>query len=526
MIMKENEIRVLLVDDDEIDREALVRYVENEGLSYHLIPAKNENEALELIRKESLDVILMDYNLGTATGLDMLPHTGDIPVIVVTGSGTEEIAVEAMRRGARDYVIKDQDRNYLTVLPLTIQSVLERSREQNELDQLRCLLDDIVNSMPTMLVGVDLEKKVTRWNLKAAQATGINEQDALGKDLGEVFPQLVKEGDKVSLAITRNQFLKDHLMANTDDGETRLWSFTVYPLTGCKTEGAVIQIDDVTERVRVETMMIHSEKMLSVGGLAAGMAHELNNPLAGILHNIQVMNNRFKSHLPKNIRVAEECGINMKDIENYMDKRGIMEMMDHITNSGRRAAQIVDNLLTFSRDNKSQSAPHDLSRLLDRAVELAGNDYELKNIYRFDKITIHRDYHYPMPKVQCEPGKIQQVFFNIIKNGVQAMAKKTGNNSPSFHLRVAPEGTKVRVEIRDNGIGMSDKIKQRIFDPFFTTQEVGEGAGLGLSVSYFIVTRDHNGSMEVISCPGDGATFILLLPMDRRTRRTGKGVSG
>jgi PAS domain S-box-containing protein len=514
--MKKAEIQVLLVEDDEIDREAVIRYIQSEGLPYMLSVAKSGSEALQVLESKTFDVILMDYNLGTVTGLDMLPRTGDTPVIVVTGSGTEEIAVEAMRQGASDYLIKDPECNYLTVLPLTIQTVLDRHRTQKELDHLRCLLDDIVNSMPSILIGVDPDRQVTRWNKKAVQSTGINEKDAVGKRLEEVFPKLIREGDNVSEAIRLKQFLKDELMANPTDDETRLWSVTVYPLTGCDSEGGVIRIDDVTERVRMESMMIHSEKMLSVGGLAAGMAHELNNPLAGILHNIQVMSNRFKSHLPKNIRVAKECGIAMEDIENYMKKRGIMEMMAHITDSGRRAAQIVDNLLTFSRDNKSQSAPHDLSRILDKAIELVANDYEMKNIYCFDDVQIHRDYHFPVTRVQCEPGKIQQVFFNIIKNGVQAMAKNRGNVKPVFHLRVAPEGTKVRVEIEDNGVGMSENLQQRIFEPFYTTMGVGEGAGLGLSVSYFIVTRDHHGTMEVISSPGKGARFILTLPLDRR----------
>ncbi|MCP5046727.1 MAG: response regulator [bacterium] len=514
--MNEQPIRILMVDDDELASEAVSSYIRREYLPYRLHSATSKPEMVESLREHSFDVILLDYKLGGVPVPDLIPLAGDIPVIIVTGKGPEEDAVEAMKQGAWDYIIKDLSLDYLGLLPVTIRSVLERHRNKKELDHLRRLLGDIINSMPSILVGVDTEGRVTRWNREAENTTGIAGSKAQGRLLETVCPPLAGQMKKVEDAIRQCQPQKDELMVRHSEEEFHLWNVTVYPLTGNTSAGAVIRVDDVTERIRMEAMLIHSEKMLSMGGLAAGMAHELNNPLAGILHNIQVVRNRLTSNLPKNRRIAEECGLSIRSIEAYMEQRGILPLIGNIMNSGRKAANIVDSLLTFSHINNSRSEPHDLGRLLDKAVELAACDYELKNKFHFDSIAIQRDYHSPLPPVLCEPGKIQQVFFNLIKNGVQAMAEGNGDQTPRFLLRVAPDKSYVRVEIEDNGPGMDPETQKRAFEPFFTTRNVGEGAGLGLSVSYFIVTRDHKGLFMVNSAPGEGTRFTLRLPRDRR----------
>jgi signal transduction histidine kinase len=258
-------------------------------------------------------------------------------------------------------------------------------------------------------------------------------------------------------------------------------------------------------------MMIQSEKMVSIGGLAAGMAHEINNPLAGILQNAQVIRNRVSPGLQANEAAARELGIDMDTLHAYFEKRGCLRMMDSIMESGHRAARIVENMLSFSRKSNVHMSNVDVCALLDRTVELAANDYDLKKQYDFRKIRIEREYEAEVPFVPCEESKIQQVFFNLIRNGAQAMASKQAD--ACFVLRVGRQGESVRVEIQDNGPGMSEELRKRIFEPFFTTKKVGEGTGLGLSVSYFIVVENHGGSMEVESSPGQGTTFVLTLPL-------------
>ncbi|MCP4150178.1 MAG: PAS domain S-box protein [bacterium] len=396
----------------------------------------------------------------------------------------------------------------------SIRDITPRKEAEDELFRLRNLLSNIVNSMPSVLVGVDGDSRVTQWNLEAEKATGLSAAEAQGRSLNDVFPQLSGEMEKVRMAIRNRVAQKDEKIISEKDGETRFADVTVYPLIDNGVEGAVIRIDDVTDRVRIEEMMIQSEKMLSVGGLAAGMAHEINNPLAGILQNVQVMYNRIKGKLPKNQHTAEECGTSMEAIGAYMEKRGLLSMIESIMESGRRAAKIVDNMLSFSRKSESRFEMCSLAVLLDKTIDLASNDYDLKKKYDFRKIDLIRQYDDSAPKVPCESSKIQQVFLNLLKNGAQAMAESKKEDEIShFTLRVIPDENRVRVEIEDNGPGMEESVRKRVFEPFFTTKGVGVGTGLGLSVSYFIVTENHKGTMTVESEMGKGTTFAICLPI-------------
>ncbi len=405
--------------------------------------------------------------------------------------------------------------------------ITRRKKAVREQRRLRNLLRDIIDSMPSALVGVDTRGRVTQWNREAGKITGVDNTEAYGRDLEEVFPQIAGLMGSVREAIRKRKVKGERIVSEGDDF-ARFADAAVYPLlTGVDVQGAVIRVDDVTERVQMEETLIQSEKMMSVGGLAAGMAHEINNPLAGILQSAQVMRNRIRGSLPGNIRVAEQCGVAMENIEEYMRRREVFTMLESIRSSGRRASKIVTNMLTFSRGSQSMTSTHDLATLLDVSVELAQNDYDLKKSYDFRHIEILREYAPDAPRVPCEESKIQQVFFNILKNGAQAMVenmsagRRPGDEPrgrapkrapPRFILRVMRERDRVRVEIEDNGPGMDASVRGRIFDPFFTTKDVGVGTGLGLSVSYFIIVENHGGEMFVESNPGKGSTFVIRLP--------------
>ncbi|XPS82671.1 two component system sensor histidine kinase [Desulfosarcina variabilis str. Montpellier] len=269
----------------------------------------------------------------------------------------------------------------------------------------------------------------------------------------------------------------------------------------------------MTERVRLEEMMIQSEKMLSVGGLAAGMAHEVNNPLAGILQNASVLENRLMSDLPANQQAAEAAGISLAAIRHYLELRKLPGMIESIRESGSRAAAIVKNMLGFARKSDRRVSSQNLGKLLDQTLDLVRTDYDMKKRYDVKQIHIERDYDPLVPSVPCEASKIQQVFLNILKKGAVAMAEvKDAPAPPAFVFRVQNDDAWVRVEIQDSGPGMNENTRRRIFEPFFTTKPVGQGTGLGLSVSYFIVTEDHGGEMSVHAAEGGGTRFVIRLP--------------
>ncbi|KAF0234405.1 MAG: Signal transduction histidine kinase nitrogen specific [Desulfovibrionaceae bacterium] len=288
----------------------------------------------------------------------------------------------------------------------------------------------------------------------------------------------------------------------------------IYPLISNGVEGVVVRVDDVTHRVHMEEMMVQSEKMVSVGGLAAGMAHEINNPLSGILQSAQVLISHLSPDAPANRAAAEASGCTMENIRAYADKRQIPEFLEAIRESGVRAARIVSNMLEFSRKSHSTRTPEQVNDLMDKAVELALSDYDLKKQYDFKRMHIERQYDPHLPEVPCTRTEIEQVFLNLLKNAAHAMAQTPDSAAPpGIIVRTSVEGNWLRIEVEDNGPGMPESVRKRVFEPFFTTKPVGEGTGLGLSVSYFIIVTNHGGRFDVQSEPGKGARFILWLPL-------------
>ncbi len=392
--------------------------------------------------------------------------------------------------------------------------IADLKRTETELAQTRNYLSNIINSMPSVLVGVNPDGVVTQWNNEAEHASQVSSDNAIGQPLEKVFPRLAREMDRVREAMRTRTVCSESIQSQGCDGDTRHEDVTIFPLIANGVNGAVIRIDDVTQRVNLEQMMVQSEKMMSVGGLAAGMAHEINNPLAGILgytHNIE---KRLLGDLKKNDSIAQECGISLECFREYLHRREIPKMLEGIRESGNRAATIVSNMLSFSRKTERKHTYHDLALLLDKTLELVANDYNLKKFYDFRKIKIVREYDPGMPRIYCDGNEMQQVFLNLLKNGAEAMIEKNyGKERPQIICRIRQADTLAVVEIEDNGPGLDSETRKRIFEPFFTTKGVGKGTGLGLSVSYFIVTNQHRGAMEVDSMHGQWTRFSIMLPL-------------
>ena len=282
---------------------------------------------------------------------------------------------------------------------------------------------------------------------------------------------------------------------------------------------AVLQHYDVTEKKKTQELLIQNEKMMSVGGLAAGMAHEINNPLGGMLQGIQNIQRRLSSNLNSNQEPAKELGINLDNLQLYMEKRGIPSYFNGIIESGRKAAEIISNMLHFSRKSESEMVFTNFAELIENVLELAGKDYDLKRKFDFRNINVIREFDSDVPPVPCMEMEIAQVILNLLRNATHAMDTRKQKNPPRIIIRLKKEGSMAKIEVEDNGPGFDEAIRKRVFEPFFTTKAVGEGTGLGLSVSYMIITNNHQGTMEVESEPGKGTKFIIRLPLDRELTR-------
>ncbi len=428
-----------------------------------------------------------------------------------------------MAQGDLNQEIKISSRDEIGVLARSFEAmrdaiardITQRKAHELELKRLRNYLSNIIDSMPSILIGVDKDGMVTQWNKTAEKTTGIDETSAIGCSLADVFPKMADEISQINDSIRSGQPSQKRKLISHPEKGTLYQDMTIYPLIADGVEGAVIRVDDVTEKVRLEEMMVQSEKMLSVGGLAAGMAHEINNPLAGMLQTANVLERRLSCSetLPANIRAAEKNGISLESLNGYMNDRGIPKMLYAIKESGVRMAGIVQNMLSFSRKSDAQICLCALDEVMDKTLELAATDYDMKKEHDFKLIHIIKEYE-PVPKVPCEQGKIQQVLLNILRNGAQAM-QEAGIAAPSFTLRIylQPILNLVCMEIEDNGPGMDEKTRKRIFEPFFTTKPVGIGTGLGLSVSYFIIKETHKGDIWAQSHPGKGTKFYICLPV-------------
>ncbi len=390
---------------------------------------------------------------------------------------------------------------------------LTKLREaQTDLFNLQNYLSNIIDSMPSLLVGIDANLNITQWNQKAAEQTNIPAKNALGEYLFKCIPRLEKETDKIKNAITQQKVQEKIRLSYEHDDQTIYEDITVFPLRKSGAEGAVIRVDEVTGKVRLEEIIIQSEKMLSIGGLAAGMAHEINNPLAGILQNVQLTKNRLTQDIPANISAATKAGTSMKAIRGFMQARKIFSQLENINIAGTRAAKIIQNMLSFAKEDTPKQRQN-LADLLEKTIELAQNDDSLKKQYNFMKIKIIKDFALGLSEVLCEKDKIIQVFFNIFTNAAQAIHEcNTPIKNPAFILRLSQINNMAQIEIQDNGPGMNEDIRKRIFEPFFTTKDVSKGTGLGLSLSYFIIVKDHKGEMNVESSPSNGAKFIIRLP--------------
>lgn len=383
----------------------------------------------------------------------------------------------------------------------------ERKKVEKALEQSYLQLQAMYNTLPVIVWALDAKGIFTLSEGKDLATIGLEPGQVDGQSMFDVYKNNTRLIDAV------NRGLSGEYCETEIEIKDNIFHTAVTPiLNDDRTISGIYGLSiNVTEKIRLKEMMVQSEKMLSIGGLAAGMAHEINNPLTGMIQSANVMKSRLENiDMQANLNVAIELGISMEDIKSFMEKRGIFRMIDAIQESGLRAAEIVSSMLSFARKSDANISSHRPVQLMDKTLELAATDYDFKSI------KIIKEYADNMPLLPCEGAKIQQVLLNILRNGAQAM-QEVKTDTPQFIIRIYTEkkSDMVCLEIKDNGPGMDEETCAKVFDPFFTTKPVGIGTGLGLSVSYFIVTENHKGTMEVISELGKGATFIVRLPIKR-----------
>ena len=385
-----------------------------------------------------------------------------------------------------------------------------RTRAEKQLTRFQNYLNNIIDSMPSALLAVDEHLCILQCNTEAAKLADLSYNQIIGQPFDRVLPFLQHCKPSIKKALTDQNAQRVEKLPVDNNNYLDL---VIYPLVGDDEPGAVIRIDNITQRLKLEEIMVQSEKMMSVGGLAAGMAHEINNPLGAIIQNTQNIRRRISTELTANKTAAKTVGADLSSINGYLQERGILRFIDSIEDAGIRASTIVSNMLQFSRRGGRTLQSANLSDLIEKTIEIAASDFDLKKGFDFMKIQIIKELDSELSEVPCISGELQQVLLNLLKNAAQAINRSHHNHTGKIIIKTEQKDNQAIIRIIDNGSGMTEEVRRRVFEPFFTTKDVGLGTGLGLSVSYFIITDNHKGTMSVTSTPGEFTQFTIKLPL-------------
>ena len=448
---------------------------------------------------------------------------------VVASDGTKSYYAEFRMRTrdgswkwilGRGNVIERDGEGKPLLLSGTHTDITERRLAEERLRQSEEKFSQLFRLSPDAIVLLNVDSgRLVDVNDSFETISGYSRDEALDRTLTELgIYRDAAVRDEIYSRLNRDGFLRDfEFEVLRRDGSVVICAMTSQTLYIDGVPHLLAVLRDITQMKRLQDVMIQSEKMRSVGGMAAGIAHEINNPLGIILQASHNLLQRSRPDFPRNIEAAKEIGLDMALMSRYMSARKLDVFIADIQEAAVRAAGIIRRMLDFSRLAESGRSQCDLRTLIDHSLALARSDYDLKKFYDFKKIDLHVEVEDGLGTLACTETEIEQVFLNILRNAAQAMAEASPPiKNPCIAVRAFGLKDRVRIEIEDNGPGMEPEVSRRIFEPFFTTKPPGQGTGLGLSVSYFIITKSHGGSMEVDSVPGRGTCFRIDLPFRQK----------
>ncbi|HDQ15122.1 MAG TPA: PAS domain S-box protein, partial [Sediminispirochaeta sp.] len=263
-----------------------------------------------------------------------------------------------------------------TVVGLIVNIVL-RHRLEKTLKNTHNYIENIIDSMPSLVIAVNDRHEITQCNQAALEESGLAPRQVVGWKIEEIFPFLSAQKDQIDAAIFNRRPVIAMLSSFRIKDETKYREVSISPLPSKQLPGAVVRVDDKSEQKKMEEALLHNEKMMSVGGLATGMAHEINNPLAAMVQNTQVIQRRLIESSPANIEAAQRAQVSLESVRKYLELRKIPEQLGLILDSGRRLREIVQNINSFTNRSEVEFSSHRLSDILDKSVELASVEFNL-----------------------------------------------------------------------------------------------------------------------------------------------------
>lgn len=561
---------ILIVEDDYISRNMLKKIIS--GMGHNIVEAEDGQLAWDLLQRRIIQVIITDWMMPGMDGLQLCRNIREAPfdryvyIIVLTAKDRKADLVEVFQSGADDYIPKPFDPEELKARVLTGLRVIDleerHRRMQGTLVESRNKLRIVIDALEEEIFAIDRDFIVHTANSAMCKKIEIKPDEIIGKKCCESRRYKVDHLKSCVDEVFEKGIVQSMMHTNQDKN-----GLTIYQQISClpvKNEtNEVVQVvvvsNDVSEIYRkkeeidalnrrlmesteqleaknrklesalkqlqtTQSQMMHSEKMASIGQLAAGVAHEINNPTGFVSSNLKTLND-YKKDLSGLIRkyhefmeTLEQSDINASisnEINQYINKlrqyekeididyimADIGDLINDCNDGTERIKKIVTDLKDFAHPGEDKIKCVDVNQGLRSTLNVVNNEIKYKAVVE----TEYGD----ISTVKGYPQQLNQVFMNILVNAAQAIDKEG-----HIFIKTATVDDKVEVVIRDTGCGIAPEDLSKIFDPFFTTKEVGKGTGLGMNIAYNIIQK-HNGTIDVQSEVGKGTTFTILLPADR-----------
>lgn len=495
----ENKIGILIIDDSQADRYLLSKDVKMRFANVDITEAESAEEAFQLAEKHRFDIILLDYYLRTKDGLELLEQIQarkiDTPIIVITGRGDERIAVEAIKRGAKDYLNKD----LLTSerLEITIRSILQNQIREKEKSILEKRITEARIRYQTLFEGAreaificDQDGKLLDINPAGLTLFGYHDKKEI---LNKYFLSEISEefGKDFKEKLTESDIFRDYeLTMKTKSGEKIIALITI---SATKDESGKLTgfqgiIHDLTEKKRIEDELMQMQKLESLGTIAGTIAHDFNNIVSSILVNTEI-----------SAKYAAE-------------NKNLSESIRLIRESAVRASDLSRRLLSFAKKQEPDFLPVPIKNVINEVIDL------IKSTADDHKITITLPD--PEPEIVINGDRIQlgQLFLNLLINAIEAVSEggKISVNCRPLKQKEESEfdlakDSYVLISVSDNGAGIDQKDLPNIFDPFFSTKRnKSKNVGLGLT-SVMMIVKSHKGKMKINSEKGKGTDVRIAI---------------
>lgn len=536
--MDSSVIRLLLVEDNEIDRLAFERFIKNERLPYDHTEVGSIAEGKEQLKTGHFDAVLLDYSLRDGTAFDLMGDVPEeVPMVIITGSGNEEIAVQAMKFGASDYLIKDPHNNWLKTVPITVKNVIKAKGDEKALKEAHAELEMRVEKRTKQLVNanrqltmeieqrtlveealrssqerfqaltettsewiweMDTEGVISYASPRVADLLGYRPEEILGKRRFDFMP--ASEAQRVAsqfkfVVKSRKPFKNLESYNEHKDGRVVLLASSGVPFFDSQgTLRGYRGIDlDISDRKKAEELLVQSERLKAIADLASGVAHNFNNLLQIVVTGLQLGLIELESGNDSTVR---------KTIERILDS----------ANMGAETVKWLQDFAFSQTDTLMEGGEvFCLSETVRRALEVSKPWW--KTTPERDGVDINVESNLaPNCLVKGKESAIFEVVVNLIKNAAEALP-----HGGRIEVSTLVDRGAAILRVRDNGVGIPKESLGRVFEPFFTTKGY-QGTGMGLSSSYGIAKR-HGGDITVESVLGQGSDFTVDFPLAREALR-------